>query len=185
MSEEQNKAQAAAAIAHEVAEAPAAAPKAAVKKPVVKNAAGKAVGVKLVAPVAPAAEMATAKPPAARKRSLVDETVDRHQKALADALVQAQAIKYDKPKHLKQPAKAAKAEPAPKAKKTKLVRDSFAMPEAEYARIGELKKRLGGAFKKSELLRAGVLVLVALNDVELKAVMGRVERIKTGRPPKK
>ena len=31
----------------------------------------------------------------------------------------------------------------------------------------------------------GIAVLAALNDAELKAVMGRVERIKTGRPAKK
>ena len=62
------------------------------------------------------------------------------------------------------------------------------MPEAEYALIAELKKRLtalGSEVKKSELLRGGIAVLAALNDAELKAVMGRVERIKTGRPAKK
>jgi len=84
-------------------------------------------------------------------------------------------------------AKPAKAEKLPKAKKMKLVRDSYAMPETEYARIGELKKRLaalGSEVKKSELLRGGIALLAALNDAELKAVMGRVERIKTGRPKK-
>src|SRR5574343_259861 len=82
-------------------------------------------------------------------------------------------------------ATAAAVAPAAKPKKIKLVRDSYAMPETEYARIGELKKRLlgmGSEAKKSELLRAGVALLAALNDAELKAVMGRVERIKTGRP---
>ncbi|HEX6733864.1 MAG TPA: hypothetical protein VF096_03545 [Azonexus sp.] len=130
----------------------------------------------------------TVRPKPARKPSAVDATVDKNQKLLAEALEQAQAIKYAQPQHLKQPAapgKAAKDEKPGKARKVKLVRDSFAMPEAEYARIGELKKRLGGACKKSELLRAGVLLLAALNDAELKAVMGRIERIKTGRPAKK
>lgn len=67
------------------------------------------------------------------------------------------------------------------------MRDSYAMPEAEHARIGELKKRLaalGREVKKSELLRGGIALLAALNDAELKAVMGRIERIKTGRPKK-
>lgn len=110
------------------------------------------------------------------RRSLpVDEAVDKHRKVLAEALEQAQAIQYDSPLHLK----------PTKTRKAKLVRDSFAMPEAEYAQIGELKKRLGGAFKKSELLRAGVAVLCALNDAELLAVMGHIKRIKTGRPAKK
>lgn len=143
-------------------------------------------------PVASAAMPATtAKPRSPRKPSAVEQTVAKHQKVLADALVKAQAIKYDQPKVMKQQApkaaKSAKPEKPAKAKKIKLVRDSYAMPEAEYARIGELKKRLaalGNEVKKSELLRGGIALLAALNDSELKAVMGRVERIKTGRPNK-
>jgi polyhydroxyalkanoate synthesis regulator phasin len=143
----------------------------------------------LAAPVATAAAAVKVKP--VRKPTKVQETVAKHQKVLADALVKAQAIKYDQPKVMKQEApvakKSAKPEKPPKARKIKLVRDSYAMPEAEYARIGELKKRLaalGAEVKKSELLRGGIAVLAALNDAELKAVMGRVERIKTGRPAK-
>lgn len=136
-----------------------------------------------------------------RKPSAVAETVAKHQKALAEALEQAEAICYDPPQAPKaKPAKSVKAAKAAKvdkpakvekpvkAKKPKLVRDSYAMPEAEYAQIAVLKKRMGGLgseVKKSELLRAGVAVLAALNDAELKAVMDRVERIKTGRPSKK
>lgn len=196
MTEEQNSAQEtstaakpAAAPATQAAVAkPAAAAKKVAAKPAVKPTA-KAATKPAVKPAAkPAATAATAKPPVARKRSAVDETVDKHQKELADALEQAEAIKYDKSKHIKPVAKAAKpakAEKPAKAKKQKLVRDSFAMPEAEYAVIGELKKRLAGEYKKSELLRAGVAVLSALNEAELKAVMGHIERIKTGRPSKK
>jgi polyhydroxyalkanoate synthesis regulator phasin len=143
----------------------------------------------LATSVATAAAAVKAKP--VRKPTKVQETVAKHQKVLADALVKAQAIKYDQPKVMKQEApaakKSAKPEKPPKAKKIKLVRDSYAMPEAEYARIGELKKRLaalGAEVKKSELLRGGIAVLAALNDAELKAVMGRIERIKTGRPSK-
>ena len=176
---------------------PRIAPKAAEQPPVaavpevpavvapVETAAAQAV------PEAPATAAATAKVRAPRKPSREDETVARHQKVLADALVKAQAIKYDQPALMKQvaekPKKNAKPEKPAKARKLKLVRDSYAMPEAEYARIGELKKRLAGLgseIKKSELLRAGIAVLAALNDAELKAVTGRVERIKTGRPAK-
>lgn len=91
---------------------------------------------------------------------------------------------------LGKPAKAkkeAKAEKPVKAKKVKLVRDSYAMPETEYAQIYVLKKRLSGLkqeVKKSELLRAGIAVLCALNDDELASVMSHIERIKTGRPGK-
>ena len=165
-------------------------PRTAPKVEVPPVAATPAPEAPLAAPVATAAAVKV-KP--VRKPTKVQETVAKHQKVLADALVKAQAIKYDQPKVMKpapaakKPGKAEKPAKPPKAKKIKLVRDSYAMPEAEYARIGELKKRmaaLGAEVKKSELLRGGIAVLAALNDAELKAVMGRVERIKTGRPAK-
>ncbi|PKO88162.1 MAG: hypothetical protein CVU16_14435 [Betaproteobacteria bacterium HGW-Betaproteobacteria-10] len=140
-------------------------------------------------PEAPAAVVAKAR--RVRKPTREDETVAKHQKVLAEALVMAQAINYEQPQIMQQvsgkgkkPSKPAK--PA-KVKKVKLVRDSYAMPEAEYAQIGELKKRLGALgleVKKSELLRGGIAALVALGDTELKAQIDRVERIKTGRPAK-
>lgn len=159
------------AIAAPLAAAPAASAKAAPAKAAVAK------------PVVAKAAAAKAKP--VRKPTKVEETVAKHQKVLADALVKAQAIKYDQPKVMKQ--EVAKAAKPVKAKKVKLVRDSYAMPETEYAQIGVLKKRLtalGNDIKKSELLRGGIAVLAALNDAELKAVMGRIERIKTGRPAK-
>lgn len=165
-----------AVVVAEAVAAPTA--KAAESKPA-PVAAGKPAPV--VAKPAPAAS----KPKVARKPSQVEETVAKHQKVLADALVKAQAIKYDQPKVMRQEA-TKPAKPA-KAKKVKLVRDSYAMPDSEYAQIGVLKKRLSGLgsdVKKSELLRGGIALLAALNDAELKAVMGRVERIKTGRPAK-
>ena len=140
------------------------------------------------APAVSATAAATAKARRVRKPTKEDETVARHQKVLAEALVMAQAINYEQPKVMRQaPAKGKKAVKPVKAKKVKLVRDSYAMPENEYAQIGELKKRLAAMSvdaKKSELLRAGVAVMAALNDAELKRVMARVERIKTGRPAK-
>ena len=140
------------------------------------------------APAVSATAAATAKARRVRKPTKEDETVARHQKVLAEALVMAQAINYEQPKVMRQaPAKGKKAVKPVKAKKVKLVRDSYAMPENEYAQIGELKKRLATMsvdVKKSELLRAGVAVMAALNDAELKRVMARVERIKTGRPAK-
>lgn len=170
---------------------PRTAPKAAVKPaevvaeaivaPVAKVVVAKPAPEAAPAPGAPAAKKARV----ARKPTEVEATVAKHQKVLADALVKAQAIKYDQPKVMKQ--EATKPAKPGKAKKVKLVRDSYAMPDTEYAQIGVLKKRLSGLgndVKKSELLRGGIAVLAALNDAELKAVMGRVERIKTGRPAK-
>lgn len=72
-----------------------------------------------------------------------------------------------------------------KDKKSKLVRDSFTIPKDEYAAIETLKARglsLGLAIKKSELLRAGLMVLTGLSDAKLKSALVAVPTLKTGRP---
>jgi hypothetical protein len=74
-----------------------------------------------------------------------------------------------------------------KYKKAKVVRDSFTMPEGDYARIAELKRTClagGVSVKKSELLRAGLLALAALAPANLLAAIGTLENVKTGRPVK-
>ena len=75
----------------------------------------------------------------------------------------------------------------PGAKKSKLVRDGFTIPQHEYERIAEIKERclrIGFHAKKSEILRAGLLVLTNMTDSRLEQTLGRVEKVKTGRPPK-
>ena len=131
----------------------------------------------------PAKPVASSARPA-RKPSKEDEKVAMCQKVLAEALVEAQAISYAQPKVMRQEAAKEKKKPA-KQKKVKLVRDCFAMPEQEHVRIAEIKKRLsalGHEARKSEVLRGGIALLAVLNDAELKAVMARIDRIKTGRP---
>ena len=84
-------------------------------------------------------------------------------------------------------AKDNKAEKPSKGKKAKLVRDSFTMPEAEYALIATLKKRClhaGVSAKKSEILRAAVASLAKLGDSSVVAAVRRLAVIKTGRPAK-
>ena len=73
----------------------------------------------------------------------------------------------------------------PAQKKPKLVRDSFTIPETDYALFATLKQRALGAgvdVKKSEILRAALTVLSKLDDAELVKAIALVERIKTGRP---
>lgn len=75
-----------------------------------------------------------------------------------------------------------------KPQKVKMERDSFTMPKEEYAKIAVLKARLltlGQPAKKSELLRAGVMLLEAMSDNTLKATLAKIPVIKTGRPKKK
>jgi hypothetical protein len=81
----------------------------------------------------------------------------------------------------------AAADKAEKARKPKLVRDSFTMPKGEYAVLDELKLRaakLGRPTKKSEVLRAGVQALAGMGDAAFLATVGAVPAIKTGRPAK-
>jgi hypothetical protein len=85
--------------------------------------------------------------------------------------------------------KPAKTKKEPKAEKPriKLVRDSFTMPEADFALIGRLKARALEAqrpAKKSELLRAGLHALMGHEPARLAAALDALAPIKTGRPKK-
>lgn len=74
-----------------------------------------------------------------------------------------------------------------KPKKAKLVRDSFTMPEAEYAVLGDVKKaclKAGIEVKKSELLRVGVALIRELDIVKLKEILAGLPALKAGRPKK-
>ena len=71
--------------------------------------------------------------------------------------------------------------------KKKVVRDSFTMPQNEYVRIAQIKNACLKAkmhVKKSEILRAGLILLAELKVAQLKRVLGSLEKIKTGRPRK-
>ncbi len=83
------------------------------------------------------------------------------------------------------PAKTEKKKDKPE--KVKVVRDSFTIPKTEYAQIADLKKRamgLGQEVKKSELIRAGLLLLTGQNDAGLLKALAAVPTLKTGRPGK-
>lgn len=72
-----------------------------------------------------------------------------------------------------------------KPPKIRLVRDSFTMPETDFALVAVLKARAlgqGRAAKKSELLRAGLQLLSQQEPSTLLAALERLQPIKTGRP---
>jgi len=74
-----------------------------------------------------------------------------------------------------------------KLKKVPMVRDSFTMPQAEYALIATLKARSlqgGRHAKKSELLRAGLQLLTQIDDATLSKTLEALPPIKVGRPKK-
>jgi hypothetical protein len=67
-----------------------------------------------------------------------------------------------------------------------LVRDSFTMPEEEYAVLAAVKQaclKAGFEVKKTELLRMGVALLGQLDIASLRAVLGSLPQLRTGRPP--
>jgi hypothetical protein len=131
--------------------------------------------------------MATRKAPARAPAAARKSTPTRAAKAppvkrsaAAKAAAVATTVKAAKPpKH-------AKGAKPPKLHR-KPVRDSFTMPEADFALIATLKARaLAGQreTKKSELLRAGLHALAALSASDLVAALGRLDPVKVGRPKK-
>ena len=130
--------------------------------------------------MAPAKRAAAAKTPSARAtpRATSNAAVKTPSKPVAKALV-APSVAAKSP--------AAKPAKADKPKKPKLVRDSFTIPKTEYAVLDELKQRaakLGAPAKKSEVLRAGIKALAAMDNVDYLTALAAVPAIKTGRPAK-
>lgn len=139
-------------------------------------------------PAASAAATSPAKPAAALAKTSAKSSAAKAPKKAAKAA--KPEVKPGKAPATR-PAKAAAPIPVPatvkdaKAKKPKLVRDSFTIPKDEYAAIETLKQRcttLAQPVKKSELLRAGLKLLVSLDDTALRAAVQAVPSIKTGRP---
>ena len=151
-----------------------AAPKPAAAKPVAAKVGAKPVVAKPVV-----AKPATAKPVAA--------------KPVAAKIAPAKPVAAQ-PAAAKPVARARRAAVAvvdidarEKARKPKLVRDSFTMPEQEYAVLGQVKKaclKAGFEIKKSELLRIGVALINQIDLVTLKTVLLALPQLKTGRPKK-
>lgn len=138
-------------------------------------ARAKAAPAKAVKPAAkPAAKAAKPAKPAAKP------TVKAAAKAAAKSL--AAPVAKRAARKAAAPAAVREADTA----RPVLVRDSFTMPEQEYAVLAEVKQaclRAGIDVKKSELLRIGVALLGQVDIATLKAVLAALPQLKTGRPP--
>jgi hypothetical protein len=139
----------------------------------------------------PAAGKPAVKQAPATKRSSAKKSVAA--KKVVRKSVTSTKVKKDSPKAAKKakPTKQKMSPPksikTPKPKKPKLVRDSFTMPEQEYALLGQVKKACHAAgidIKKSELLRIGVVHLAAMDLKKLKAAQTALTPLKAGRPKK-
>jgi len=132
------------------------------------------------------AKPANAAPAATRRPSQARKTPTAQVKSAKSA----KSAKTAKSPAAKAPPKATKSAKAPKKPpklKALLVRDGFTMPEADFALIATLKARALAAqrdAKKSELLRAGLHALAALDSGALVAALGALEPVKIGRPKK-
>jgi len=72
-----------------------------------------------------------------------------------------------------------------KPAKVKVIRDSFTMPEADFAIIDRIKLRAiewKQPVKKSEVLRAALHALGALSDAQIKKLLSGLTPVKKGRP---
>jgi len=145
-------------------------------KPAVKTAAKRPVKA-AVAVKKPIAKPALKKPAVAKKPAAAA-------KKPASTLVKTAAAK-PVVKPVVKPA--VKAPEAPKIKKIKQIRDSFTMPEPEYAVIAQVKKaclKAGFEMKKSDLLRIGVSLIKGLDISTLKIILATLTPLKAGRPKK-
>ena len=141
------------------------------------------VAEKPAAKKSPATKKSTAKKSAVAKKAVRKSVKSKQAKKPAPK----PAVKAKPAKQATQKAAKPKAGKPDKLKKPKLVRDSFTMPEQEYALLGQVKKacHAGGiTIKKSELLRIGVAQLAAMDLKKLKAAQAALTPLKAGRPKK-
>lgn len=162
------------------------------------KASRKSAGKAAAAPKAEAAAKEKAAPKA--KAAPKEKAAPKQKAASQEQAVEASVVAVEKPKRVKKDTakdaakdtakkEAAKKEVVKKevVKKEKVVRDSFTMPKSDYAKIAALKQKCldaGISVKKSEVLRAGLLLLEGATSQRLLAAISAVETVKTGRPSK-
>jgi hypothetical protein len=167
--------------------------------PTVAVPTNNAVASNTLAPAPAKAPVAPAKKPvrkAAKKIGAAKPVAKKPvQKAVTQTAVKSAAKTATKPatKPATEPSPKPKAKPAQqttpdlKLKKPKLVRDSFTFPKDEYQAIAGLKQKALGlkhSAKKSEILRAGLMLLNGLSDKAFLSALSKVPALKTGRPAK-
>ena len=125
--------------------------------------------------VSPQVEPTEKKAPAVKKRSVAKKT------SLVKKVAAKKATKKASKKTL------GKSTKATNTVKTKLVRDSFAIPEKEYAALVAVKKaclKAGLEIKKTELIRIGIALVNTLTTAKIKTAQAKLTQISAGRPKK-
>ena len=127
---------------------------------------------------APAAKVV--KPVAAPAEKPVAPVADKKAKPVKLA-------KLEKAPKLEKPAKAAKVAKPVKPAREKVVRDSFSMPKSEHTQLKTLRETLAKAGRictKSELLRAGVQLLLKENAANTRALVEQLAIVPKGKSAK-
>jgi len=117
-------------------------------------------------------------------RSALRSSLSVEEKSVQDRFEKAETLLGDNKGEDKRDISSGKTKTRP-PEKIKVVRDSFTMPQTDYELITALKKRSlesGIQTTKSEILRAGLLALNQMTNVEFISKIETVEKIKTGRP---
>jgi hypothetical protein len=138
-------------------------------------------------PLSKSSPVKVTKPPVAKltRPAVVKVTKPAVVKPAKSAVVKPAPVQASKEAAKEAKVKAVKEPKA--AKKPKVVRDSFTMPQSEYLKIAQIKEiglKAGLQVKKSEVLRAGVIALCAMDEAQLKRALSGLDKIKTGRPNK-
>ncbi len=154
------------------------------RKPIIRSSSGKlpaGAGSSVDAP----AKAAAATRPAKASSPKAKVTRAQSPKPPAAAGKTSKPTKGEERPGLDKRAKPEKAQKKPPKVRARLVRDGFTMPETDFALIATLKSRALEArreAKKSELLRAGLRALAALDSKALVATLNKLEPVKIGRP---
>jgi len=161
-----------------------------------KKASVKKASVKKASVKHPSTKKSAKAPPARKDRAKTTQRVEKvalHKKATPQKASPKKSSARNASAKKTEPKKAQSAKPVSAWKevpevRAKLVRDSFTMPQADFALIHSLKERaldLRRPTKKGELLRAGLHSLQKLSDAQFRIVLDLLPKLKAGRPRKK
>lgn len=121
------------------------------------------------------------------------QALSRSLEAEAEAVEKKDALalpsnRFDKAEEFFEGTNALVSSPPPPPETKSLVRDSFTFPVEDHDLIQKIVNRClrqGVSVNKSETLRAALRLLDQLSDLEVIEAFVGIEKIKTGRPPRK
>ena len=118
-------------------------------------------------------------------KAALAKSVETEKEAIQDRFAKAESVLGTGSKAAGTAPKSRVPGPKKAPRRPKIVRDTFTIPEGDYALIAKIKKdcmKAGVEANKSEIVRAGLKRLAGMSQTQLKAALGAVERLTPGRP---